>query len=247
MCAGDLGRHGITHVSTVRRWLGRLLLVLLLALVALFWLAFISPRPPLTIDPATLAGDGSQLNYCELPELDGTGLRALDIAKGNTPGCGYQHFPLPILAQCTEPLIEAADDIRGLWQVVEGEHIGHVERVEQCGARVVITTAGLIHDSGPNSTAGLNTNDTEGAVLFSAAGRDYCMRTSASMVWEAQTLNFYAFGWGPKVVRRYREGEDLIWEYADGSINRMQRLCQLPPSHRQPAPRGLRLSLFGDG
>ena len=28
-------------------------------------------RPPLTTDPETLAGDGSSINYCELPVLDG--------------------------------------------------------------------------------------------------------------------------------------------------------------------------------
>ena len=71
----------------------------------LIWLGWFSARPPLTIDPATLAGDGSALNYCELPALDGSGKRAADIPKGNTPGCGYDHFPLPILAACTEPLL----------------------------------------------------------------------------------------------------------------------------------------------
>ena len=79
-----------------------------------FWLAYLSPRPPLSIDPATLAGDGSQINYCELPALDGSGLTARDIPKGNTPECGYSHFPLPVLRACTEPLSEGADDIRGL-------------------------------------------------------------------------------------------------------------------------------------
>ena len=88
----------------------RVLLVVLAAFCGLFWLAYFSERPPLTTDPATLAGDGSELNYCDLPELDGSGKLAIDIPKGNTPGCGYEHFPLPILAQCTEPLVEGADD-----------------------------------------------------------------------------------------------------------------------------------------
>ena len=89
---------------------------LIAALAALaFWLAFFSVRPPLTTDPITLAGDGSLINYCELPLLDGSAKQAAEIAKGNTPGCGYKHFPLPILAQCTEPLVEGAADIRGLW------------------------------------------------------------------------------------------------------------------------------------
>ncbi|MEM1113329.1 MAG: hypothetical protein AAGI11_15560 [Pseudomonadota bacterium] len=220
-------------------------LATLLAGLAIFliWLGFFSQRPPLTIDPATLAGDGSALNYCELPDLNGSGKRAIEIPKGNTPGCAYSHFPLPVLAKCTEPMAAGADDIRGLWRGVEGGHAGHVERVEQCGSRVVVTSLGIIHDYGPNSTAGLNTDDTEGSVLFTIGDREYCVRTSASMIWEEGELNFYAFGWGPQVVKRYRDGEQLIWEYADGSVTRMDRICALPEEHRVPQPRGRRYSL----
>ena len=142
------------------------LLILVLLCLWIFWLAFFSPRPPLTIDPAVLAGDGSTLDYCVLPVLNGSGLRAADIPKGNTPGCGYKHFPLPVLADCTEPLPPNAADIRGLWRGVSGDHVGHVERIEQCGSRRVVTAAGIIHDSGPNSAAGLTTDDMEGSVLF---------------------------------------------------------------------------------
>jgi len=213
-------------------------------LLCLFYLAFFSSRPPLTIDPATLAGDGSTINYCALPALDGSGKLAAQIPKGNTPGCGYTHFPAPILAECTEPLLEGADDIRGLWQGVEGGHVGHVERVEQCGSRIVVTSSGVIHDYGPNSTAGLNTNDTEGSVLFTVGDTEYCMRTSASMTWQQKILNFHVFGWGPLVVRRYMDGDHLIWEYADGSTTRMERLCNLPDAYKVPAKRGQRYSIF---
>ena len=219
--------------------------ILLVLFTLGFWLAFFSPRPPLTINPATLAGDGSTLDYCELPVLDGSGTMAADIPKGNTPGCSYTHFPLPVLAECTEPLTEGAEDIRGLWLGVEGGHVGHVERVEQCGQRVVVTAAGIIHDYGPNSTAGLNTNDTEGSVLFSIGEREYCSRTSASMIWNNGVLDFHVFGWGPVVVRRYLDGKQLVWEYADGSTTRMDRICKLPDEHRVPRPRGRRWSIFG--
>jgi hypothetical protein len=210
----------------------------------LFWLAFLSPRPPLTTDPATLAGDGSSLDYCRLATLDGSGKRAADIPKGNTPGCSYEHFPLPILAECTEPLAEGAQDLRGLWLGAAGARIGHVERIEQCGARTVVTSSGIIHDYGPNSTGGLNTNDTEGAVLFTIGDREFCPRTSASMIWNDGVLDFHVFGWGPVVVRRYLEGGQLVWEYADGSVTRMDRICELPEAHRRPPPRGPRVALF---
>ena len=210
-----------------------------------FSFVYFSSRPPLTIDPAVLAGDGSTLNYCDLPELDGSGKMAVDIPKGNTPGCGYTHFPLPILAQCTEPLPVGADDIRGLWIGRTG-NIGHVERVEQCGTRTVVTASGIIHDSGPNSTGGFNSNDTEGSVLFPIGDQEDCPRTSAGMFWNDGVLDFRILGWGPVVVKRYMDGEQMVWEYLDGSVTRMDRLCQLPEEHKEPRPRGRRLAFFAE-
>ena len=220
-----------------------LTITLLVFTVAVFWLLYFSSRPPLTIDPVTLAGDGSLLNYCELPILQGRNKMAADIPKGNTPGCGYTHFPLPVLAACTEPLAKGAADIRGLWLGVEGK-VGHLERIEQCGARTVITTSGIIHDYGPNSSAQLNTDDTEGAVLFTLGGKEYCPRTSASLIWKDEVLNFHAFGWGPNVVQRYLEDGQLVWRYVDGSITRMQRICTLPDEHKVPLPRGSRYKVW---
>lgn len=228
----------------MKKFLARTAMAFVVVLLVTFWFVFFSPRPPLTTDPATLAGDGSAINYCELPILDGSGKKADDIPKGHTPGCGYDHFPLPILAGCTEPLIEGAADIRGLWIGVEGSFVGHVERIEQCGSRTVVTSSGIIHDYGPNSTAGLNTNDTEGSVLFVIGEREYCPRTSASMIWNQGVLNFHAFGWGPVVVRRYLDGERLVWEYLDGNITRMERICRLPEAHKVPKSRGRRFSIF---
>ena len=227
--------------------LGRIALklsaVIALIIIGALWLAFFSARPPLATDPATLAGDGSVINYCALPQLDGSGPLAKDIAKGNTPGCAYDHFPLPILRQCTEPLAEGAADIRGLWIGVSGK-VGHIERVEQCGSRVVVTSSGLIHDSGPNSSGGYNSNDTEGNVTFLLGDQEYCPRTSAGMFWNKGVLDFKVFGWGPVVVRRYLSGEQLVWEYADGSTTYMDRICELPDEHQTPKRRGLRLQFF---
>ncbi len=229
--------------TKLKKYLLRALTVLVIVVLGAFWLLFFSSRPPLTIDPAVLAGDGSAVNYCELPMLDGSGKVAADIPKGNTPGCRYEHFPLPILRECTEALPPGADDIRGLWVGVTGK-VGHVERVEQCGARVVVTAGGLIHDSGPNSTAGYTTDDTEGSVLFTIGEHEYCNRTSAGMYWNDGVLDFKVFGWGPVVVRRYMDGEQLVWEYVDGSVTRMDRLCTLPDAHKVPQPRGPRFSFF---
>lgn len=226
------------------KWLLRTLMSVGMLFLAAFWLAFFSARPALTTDPATLAGDGSTLDYCDLPELDGSGKRAADIPKGNTPGCSYSHFPLPILAECTEPLPAGSSDIRGLWLGVEGNRVGHIERVEQCGRRTIVTSSGVIHDYGPNSTLGKNTDDTEGGVLFTIGDQEYCPRTSASMIWNDGVLDFHVFGWGPVVVRRYLDGEQLVWEYADGGKTRMDRICRLPEHAKFPEPRGSWFSLF---
>ena len=225
-------------------YLTRTIFTVSILVVAAFWMLFFSSRPQLQIDPLTLAGDGSLVNYCELPSLDGSKKFSIEIPKGNTPGCSYDHFPLPVLADCTEPLVDGAADIRGLWVGVEGGKVGHVERVEQCGSRVVVTSSGIIHDAGPNSTGGLTSNDTEGNVLFTIGNREYCPRTSASMLWNNKVLDFHVFGWGPVVVKRYLDGDQLIWEYADGSITRMDRICQLPEAHKVPTPRGRRIALF---
>ena len=70
------------------------------------------------------------------------------------------------------------------------------------------------------------------------------MRTSASAVWRNSKLEFNAFGFGPVVVRRYRDGDNMIWEYADGSTTRMKRICTLPAEYKTPKPRGKRRKLF---
>ena len=228
----------------MRKWLIRIPMVMVVVFAGAFWMIFFSSRPPLTIDPATLAGDGSLLDYCDLPVLDGRGKKAAEIPKGNTPGCGYEHFPLPVLAECGEPLVDGAVDIRGLWQGVQGTRIGHVERVEQCGARTVVTSSGIIHDKGPNLTGGSASNDTEGAVLFTIGDREYCPRTSADVVWNDGVLDFHVFGWGPVVVRRYLRGDQLVWEYADGSVTIMDRICRLPADKKIPRKRGPRYKVL---
>ena len=70
----------------MRRILITIYFVLLVAPWILFALVFLTPRPALSIDPATLAGDGSRLDYCRPPVLDGSGKVAAEIPKGNTPG-----------------------------------------------------------------------------------------------------------------------------------------------------------------
>jgi len=82
-------------------------------------------------------------------------MRADDIPVAHTPSGGYgDELPPPVLDGCTEPLVEGAPDMRGTWRVVQVEWkagdapdpnpvADHVERIEQCGDRVCITSTGI--------------------------------------------------------------------------------------------------------
>ena len=64
------------------------------------------------------------------------------------------------------------------------------------------------------------------------------------MIWNNKVLDFHVFGWGPTVVKRYLDDDQLVWEYADGSTTHMDRICSLPEDEKVPAPRGKRFELF---
>ena len=90
----------------------------------------------------------------------------------------------------------------------------------------------------------MNANNTEGSDLFTIGNKEYCGRTSASMIWNNEVLDFHVFGWGPAVVKRYLDGGRLVWEYADGNTTHMNRICLLPQDQKVPRPRGRRIQLF---
>jgi len=87
-------------------------------------------------------------------------MNADDIPVAFTPPGGWHghwtEMPPPVLDGCTEPLAPRAPDMRGTWRVVSvavdgRDHPGHraiggVQRIEQCGDRVVVTGGGIVHD-----------------------------------------------------------------------------------------------------
>jgi hypothetical protein len=89
---------------------------------------------------------------------------AEDIPVAKTPPGGYgQSFPPPVLARCTEPLVAGAPDLRGVWKTLRAERDGqpapaddyiytYVERVEQCGNRIVDMGGGTIADARADGT-----------------------------------------------------------------------------------------------
>ena len=111
------------------RWVLRAGLTALAVVLLALGMLFLYPRPVDTTAADVFAGDGAGLDYCELPVLDGSGLLASDIPKAYTPGCGWETWPMPVLAGCTEPLAEGVVDLRGLWRGQAGNR-DHVERIE---------------------------------------------------------------------------------------------------------------------
>ena len=129
---------------------------------------------------------------------------------------------------CTEPLPQGAQDIRGLWRSVSPHMPGHVERVEQCGDRVVVTAHGLIHDHSPDMLSNDVAPRQIGPLLF-------CLRMSqATAVWKDNQLNQKLFG-GPTVVKRYIEDGVYKWEYPGKGMVKMKRICKLP-EHAKTSP-----------
>jgi hypothetical protein len=143
---------------------------------------------------------------------------ASTIPVAHTPEGGWRgEMPPPVLAGCTEPLIEGAPDLRGTWQAVSVERAGqpltdhplarHVERIEQCGDRVVVTSEPVIHDMRADGTLEHGVNDVA-ATNFSP------IRVAA--LFTDGRLDLHPFGIDPArpalVTREIVDGE-LIWNY----------------------------------
>jgi hypothetical protein len=152
-------------------------------------------------------------------------VQAVDIPVAHTPPGGYGSvFPAPILDRCTEPLVENAPDLRGMWQVIEVEAGGaaapsdhpahrHFERIEQCGDRLVVTAGGVIHDMRCDGTVEHGVSDV--------AQLDYETPITVVATYEAGVHVLRPVGIPVEVTRR-RDGEDMIWSYP-GFTARLRR------------------------
>ena len=91
-------------------------------------------------------------------------MKADHIPVAHTPPGGYgAQFPPLILGECTEPLVEGAPDLRGVWKAIsatrDGEPVApddrllsYTERIEQCGNRIVDCGGGTIADARADGT-----------------------------------------------------------------------------------------------
>ena len=184
------------------------------------YLLKLDPRPEDTTAARVYAEDPHQIDYCSLPELDGSGLKADDIPKAYTPDCGVRQWPASVLAGCTEPLSPEAADLRGLWEVVDGGLVGHVERIEQCGNRVVVANDRFIHDFRTTGTLAEGANDIQ---------PNRCFRIRAAIQWnEEKTLEFRPWRLVTLVTRRLADENTLLWKYPGQPLSRLERICRLP-------------------
>jgi hypothetical protein len=138
-----------------------------------------------------------------------------DVPVAHTPPGGYgDSFPDPVLSGCSEPVVAGAPDLRGVWQVVEveaagavlAEHpaLGHVQRVEQAGDRIVITGGGVIHDMRCDGTAEHGMHDVA----------EFDMQTPIIVIatYEHGVHVLRPVGL-PIEVTRTIDGSDMIWDY----------------------------------
>jgi hypothetical protein len=158
------------------------------------------------------------------------------IPVAHTPPGGYgDQFPPPVLGACAGPLVAGAPDLRGVWQVVEvvadgapqPEHpaLGHVQRVEQCGDRLVVTGGGIVHD--------MRCDGTEEHGVHDVAEFDYSTPITVVATYEDGVHVLRPVGLPIEVTRR-RDDADIIWDYL-GFTARLRRLG--PPDMEPPDPR----------
>ncbi len=151
-----------------------------------------------------------------------------DIPVAHTPVGGYgSTFPAPILARCTEPLVAGAPDLRGSWGVVEVLRNGrpaptddpvyaYVERIEQCGNRLIVTGGGVIHDMRCDGTIEHGVHDV--------AQADFTTPITVVATYENEVHTLRPVGINV-VVTRQLDGSDMVWHY----LNFVARLRHIPP------------------
>ncbi len=138
-----------------------------------------------------------------------------DIPVAHSSPGGYgDTMPPPVLGACWEPLVDGAPDLRGLWEVVSVEIDGAVvpdhpatgnrQRIEQCGDRLVVTSAGIIHDMRCDGVLEHGVND----VMHT----DFTTPIHVVATYENGVHVLRPDGLTIE-VRRWREGGRMLWDY----------------------------------
>ena len=163
-------------------------------------------------------------------------LTADSIPVAYTPAGGWAQWPPPVLAGCTQPICVGAPDMRGFWQVAEVTQdgitqpghpaLGRVQRIEQADDRVVVTAAGITHDMRCDGTL---ENGVHDVAEFDKTVQIHVVASFEDGVHVLRPHGLH-LGTGPIEVRRWREGEHLMWDY----IGFTARLRRLAPPDAEP-------------
>jgi len=152
----------------------------------------------------------------------------LEIPKAFTPTGGYgAEMPAPVLANCSDGLALNFPDFRGLWRAIDVRVSGevapaqlkvwqHLERIEQAGNRVVITAGGVLHDMYADGTFENGVNDVMAA--------DFVTPISISATFENGVLVLRPRGLEGVEVKRWLDGDHLMWEYSTFFTVRLERV-----------------------
>jgi hypothetical protein len=151
-----------------------------------------------------------------------------EIPVAHTPPGGYGSvMPPPILAGCDEPLVAGAPDLRGTWHAVDalddqGTRLpednpmwAHVERIEQAADRVVVTSGGVVHDMVADGTLEHGCHDVMAV--------DHATPVHVVAAYEDGVLVLRPDGLPAVEVRRWREGDQLVWRYHTLFTLRLER------------------------
>lgn len=154
-----------------------------------------------------------------------------DIPIAHTPPGGFgDTFPEPVLAACTEPLVEEAPDLRGLWKAIRVERAGvpappgdrfyaYVERIEQCGNRIVDMGGGTIADARADGTAENGVHDV--------SARDFTTPIHVIASYEDGEFVLRPVGIpGIAITRRLDSDGHLVWTRPDlgGQVVTLERI-----------------------
>jgi len=148
-------------------------------------------------------------------------VRADDIPVAHTPPGGWHgEMPPAVLDACTEPLVEGAPELRGTWRTIAAERDGatvpegdrvydHVQRIEQCGDRIVVTAGGVVHD--------MRADGTEANGVHDVAEFDFTTEITVVATYEDGVHVLRPVGF-PIEVTRHLDGDQLIWNYLGSRV-----------------------------
>ena len=160
-------------------------------------------------------------------------MKCSEIPIAHTPPGGYgASFPPLILSNCTEPLVEGAPDLRGIWKVITatrgGETVApddrlmsYTERIEQCGNRIVDCGGGTIADALADGTEENGVHDVS---VF-----DYTTPIHVVASYEDEVFILRPVGMpGIQVTRRLNERGHMIWTRPDmgGVVVTLERVSE---------------------